>query len=189
MFQVIPGVWEAPGQTVFLPPVSISVCFNDKISCNGRSSSSFWLIFQVSSRKDLQRKKKLMAGAAGTVRRQGFCNSWQSCVCVIRICVQEGFSDKLADASSKALKSMQIGDGVSEGVEQLIHLCSAWFSHYLLHSRTSLMTWVSSMSSFRRMMAHFLGGLPVFGLYVLSPLGSVGYIVIEPWVIDIAFYI
>jgi len=44
------------------------------------------------------------------------------------------------------------------------------------------------MSSFRRMMAHFLGGLPVFGLYVLFPLVSVGYIVIEPLVIDIAFY-
>jgi hypothetical protein len=38
------------------------------------------------------------------------------------------------------------------------------------------------------MMAHFLGGLPVFGLYVLFPLVSVGYIVIEPLVIDIAFY-
>ena len=27
------------------------------------------------------------------------------------------------------------------------------------------------MSSFRRMMTHILGGLPVFGLYVLFPLG------------------
>ena len=81
-----------------------------------------------------------MAGAAGTVKRQGFCNSGQSCVCVIRTCVQEGFSVKLADASSKAVKSMQIGDGVSEGAEQLIHLSPDWFSHYLLRSRTSLMT-------------------------------------------------
>ncbi|KAJ6865108.1 hypothetical protein NC651_035619 [Populus alba x Populus x berolinensis] len=69
-----------------------------------------------------------MAGAARTVRRQGFCNSGQSCVCVIRTCVEEGFSDKLADASSKAVKSMQIGDGVSEGVEQLIHLSGLVFS-------------------------------------------------------------
>ncbi|KAJ6968710.1 hypothetical protein NC653_036632 [Populus alba x Populus x berolinensis] len=40
----------------------------------------------ISSKKDLQRKNKLMAGAAGTVKRQ------------------EGFSDKLADVLQRLLR-------------------------------------------------------------------------------------
>ncbi|KAB5538582.1 hypothetical protein DKX38_016115 [Salix brachista] len=90
--------------------------------------------------------KKLMAGAAGTVKRLSlelggnapcivfddadldvavkgslaakFRNSGQTCVCANRIIVQEGIYDKFADAFSKAVQSMQVGDGFSEGVMQ-----------------------------------------------------------------------
>uniref|UniRef100_A0A6M2E846 Succinate-semialdehyde dehydrogenase n=1 Tax=Populus davidiana TaxID=266767 RepID=A0A6M2E846_9ROSI len=90
--------------------------------------------------------KKLMAGAAGTVKRLSlelggnapcivfddadldvavkgslaakFRNSGQTCVCANRIIVQEGIYDKFADAFSKAVQSMQVGDGFSEGVTQ-----------------------------------------------------------------------
>lgn len=90
--------------------------------------------------------KKLMAGAAGTVKRLSlelggnapcivfddadldvavkgslaakFRNSGQTCVCANRIIVQEGIYDKFADSFSKAVQSMQVGDGFSEGVTQ-----------------------------------------------------------------------
>nr|TKS07588.1 hypothetical protein D5086_0000110540 [Populus alba] len=57
--------------------------------------------------------KKLMAVAAGTVKRLAakFCNSGQTCVCANRIIGQEGIFDKFADAFSKAVQSMQVGDG------------------------------------------------------------------------------
>ncbi|KAG6758107.1 hypothetical protein POTOM_038443 [Populus tomentosa] len=47
-----------------------------------------------------------------------FRNSGQTCVCANRIIVQEGIYDKFADAFSKAVQSMQVGDGFSEGVTQ-----------------------------------------------------------------------
>nr|AMJ39514.1 aldehyde dehydrogenase 5F1 [Bixa orellana] len=90
--------------------------------------------------------KKLMAGAAGTVKRLSlelggnapcivfddadldvavkgtlaakFRNSGQTCVCANRVLVQEGIYDKFADALSKAVQSLHVGDGFSEGVVQ-----------------------------------------------------------------------
>ncbi|KAJ6902492.1 succinate-semialdehyde dehydrogenase [Populus alba x Populus x berolinensis] len=57
--------------------------------------------------------KKLMAVAAGTVKRLAakFRNSGQTCVCANRIIGQEGIFDKFGDAFSKAVQSMQVGDG------------------------------------------------------------------------------
>ncbi|KAJ0043254.1 hypothetical protein Pint_18077 [Pistacia integerrima] len=90
--------------------------------------------------------KKLMAGAAGTVKRVSlelggnapcivfddadldvaikgtlaakFRNSGQTCVCANRVLVQEGIYDKFADAFSKAVQNLKVGDGFSEGVVQ-----------------------------------------------------------------------
>ncbi|XP_047315333.1 succinate-semialdehyde dehydrogenase, mitochondrial [Impatiens glandulifera] len=90
--------------------------------------------------------KKLMAGAAGTVKRVSlelggnapciifddadidvaikgamaakFRNSGQTCVCANRILVQEGIYEKFATAFSKAVQSMQVGNGFHEGVVQ-----------------------------------------------------------------------
>ncbi|CAN0901868.1 Succinate-semialdehyde dehydrogenase, mitochondrial [Linum grandiflorum] len=90
--------------------------------------------------------KKLMAGAAGTVKKVSlelggnapciifddadidvavkgalgskFRNSGQTCVCANRILVQDGIYDKFAAAFSKAVQSLQVGDGFSEGASQ-----------------------------------------------------------------------
>eukprot|EP00258_Populus_trichocarpa_P046530 XP_024462549.1 succinate-semialdehyde dehydrogenase, mitochondrial isoform X3 [Populus trichocarpa] len=65
--------------------------------------------------------KKFMAGAAGTVKRLAskFRNRGQTCVCANRIIGQEGIFDKFADAFSKAVQRMLVGDGFSKGVAQL----------------------------------------------------------------------
>ncbi|CAO2826565.1 unnamed protein product [Amaranthus hypochondriacus] len=90
--------------------------------------------------------KKLMAGAANTVKRVSlelggnapcivfddadldvavkgslaakFRNSGQTCVCVNRILVQEGIYEKFASAFSKAVEKLQVGDGFVDGVVQ-----------------------------------------------------------------------
>ncbi|XP_037491477.1 succinate-semialdehyde dehydrogenase, mitochondrial [Jatropha curcas] len=90
--------------------------------------------------------KKLMAGAAGTVKKVSlelggnapcivfddadldvavkgslaakFRNSGQTCVCANRLLVQEGIYDKFAEAFSRAVQNLQVGDGFSEGVAQ-----------------------------------------------------------------------
>lgn len=90
--------------------------------------------------------KKLMAGAAGTVKKLSlelggnapcivfddadldvavkgalaakFRNSGQTCVCANRVIVQDGIYDKFADAFSKAVEKLQVGDGFTEGVDQ-----------------------------------------------------------------------
>uniref|UniRef100_A0A9I9DL01 Succinate-semialdehyde dehydrogenase n=1 Tax=Cucumis melo TaxID=3656 RepID=A0A9I9DL01_CUCME len=90
--------------------------------------------------------KKLMAGAAGTVKRVSlelggnapciifddadvdvavkgsiaakFRNSGQTCVCANRILVQEGIYEKFTNAFSKAVQNLQVGDGFGEGVAQ-----------------------------------------------------------------------
>ncbi|GKV06804.1 hypothetical protein SLEP1_g18641 [Rubroshorea leprosula] len=90
--------------------------------------------------------KKLMAGAAGTVKKVSlelggnapclvfddadldvavkgtlaakFRNSGQTCVCANRILVQEGIYEKFADAFLKAVQNLQVGDGFTEGVVQ-----------------------------------------------------------------------
>ncbi|XWS10483.1 hypothetical protein CRYUN_Cryun39dG0083600 [Craigia yunnanensis] len=90
--------------------------------------------------------KKLMAGAAGTVKRLSlelggnapcivfddadldvtvkgvlaakFRNTGQTCVCANRVIVQEGIYEKFAEAFSKAVQNMQVGDGFTEGVVQ-----------------------------------------------------------------------
>ncbi|XVE74251.1 hypothetical protein DITRI_Ditri12bG0002000 [Diplodiscus trichospermus] len=90
--------------------------------------------------------KKLMAGAAGTVKRVSlelggnapcivfddadldvavkgalaakFRNSGQTCVCANRVLVQEGIYEKFAEAFSKAVQNLQVGDGFTEGVVQ-----------------------------------------------------------------------
>ncbi|GLT77275.1 hypothetical protein SLA2020_488770 [Shorea laevis] len=90
--------------------------------------------------------KKLMAGAAGTVKKVSlelggnapcivfddadldvavkgtlaakFRNSGQTCVCANRVLVQEGIYEKFADAFLKAVQNLQVGDGFTEGVVQ-----------------------------------------------------------------------
>ncbi|XP_059441416.1 succinate-semialdehyde dehydrogenase, mitochondrial isoform X2 [Corylus avellana] len=90
--------------------------------------------------------KKLMAGAAGTVKKVSlelggnapcivfddadldvavkgalaakFRNSGQTCVCANRVIVQEGIYEKFANAFSKAVQNLQVGDGFTEGVAQ-----------------------------------------------------------------------
>lgn len=90
--------------------------------------------------------KKLMAGAAGTVKKVSlelggnapcivfddadldvavkgalgakFRNSGQTCVCANRVIVQEGIYEKFAIAFSNAVQNLQVGDGFSEGVVQ-----------------------------------------------------------------------
>ncbi|WCJ28638.1 Succinate-semialdehyde dehydrogenase mitochondrial [Euphorbia peplus] len=90
--------------------------------------------------------KKLMAGAAQTVKKVSlelggnapciifddadldvavkgalaakFRNSGQTCVCANRLIVQEGIYDKFAEAFSKAVQDLQVGDGFGEGVSQ-----------------------------------------------------------------------
>ncbi|KAK8643684.1 hypothetical protein V6N13_012967 [Hibiscus sabdariffa] len=90
--------------------------------------------------------KKLMAGAAGTVKRISlelggnapcivfddadldvavkgvlaakFRNSGQTCVCANRVIVHEGIYEKFAEAFSKAVQNLQVGDGFTEGVVQ-----------------------------------------------------------------------
>ncbi|KAL6198761.1 hypothetical protein ACLB2K_028550 [Fragaria x ananassa] len=90
--------------------------------------------------------KKLMAGAAGTVKKVSlelggnapcivfddadldvavkgtlgakFRNTGQTCVCANRIMVQEGIYEKFVDAFSKAVQKFQVGHGFSEGVTQ-----------------------------------------------------------------------
>ncbi|KAL9249905.1 Succinate-semialdehyde dehydrogenase, mitochondrial-like protein [Drosera capensis] len=90
--------------------------------------------------------KKLMADAAGTVKKVSlelggnapcvvfndadldvavkgtlaakFRNSGQTCVCANRVLVQEGIYEKFANGFAKAVQSLQVGDGFSEGVAQ-----------------------------------------------------------------------
>ncbi|XP_023534522.1 succinate-semialdehyde dehydrogenase, mitochondrial [Cucurbita pepo subsp. pepo] len=90
--------------------------------------------------------KKLMAGAAGTVKKVSlelggnaphivfddadvdvavkgviaskFRNSGQTCVSANRILVQEGIYEKFCNAFSKAAQDLQVGDGFGEGVAQ-----------------------------------------------------------------------
>ncbi|CAN1155678.1 Succinate-semialdehyde dehydrogenase, mitochondrial [Linum perenne] len=90
--------------------------------------------------------KKLMAGAAGTVKKVSlelggnapciifddadidvavkgtlgskFRNSGQTCVCANRILVQDGIYKKFAAAFSKAVQGLQVGDGFSDGASQ-----------------------------------------------------------------------
>lgn len=90
--------------------------------------------------------KKLMAGAAGTVKKVSlelggnapcvvfddadvdvavkgalaakFRNTGQTCVCANRILVQEGIYEKFAIAFSKAVQDLQVGDGFGDGVSQ-----------------------------------------------------------------------
>ncbi|XWS10484.1 hypothetical protein CRYUN_Cryun39dG0083600 [Craigia yunnanensis] len=98
--------------------------------------------------------KKLMAGAAGTVKRLSlelggnapcivfddadldvtvkgvlaakFRNTGQTCVCANRVIVQEGIYEKFAEAFSKAVQNMQVGDGFTEGVVQVVSLIHAF---------------------------------------------------------------
>ncbi|XP_058072251.1 succinate-semialdehyde dehydrogenase, mitochondrial isoform X1 [Magnolia sinica] len=90
--------------------------------------------------------KKLMAGAAGTVKKVSlelggnapcivfddadldvavkgslaakFRNSGQTCVCANRIIVQEGIYEKFANAFASAVQNLQVGNGLIEGVAQ-----------------------------------------------------------------------
>ncbi|KAK1282582.1 hypothetical protein QJS10_CPB22g00286 [Acorus calamus] len=90
--------------------------------------------------------KKLMAGCAGTVKKVSlelggnapcivfddaeidvavkgslaakFRNSGQTCVCANRILVQEGIYNEFANAFSKAVQNLQVGNGLVEGVMQ-----------------------------------------------------------------------
>lgn len=90
--------------------------------------------------------KKLMAGAADTVKRVSlelggnapciifddadldvavkgslatkFRNSGQTCVCANRILVQEGIYEKFASAFSNAVQKLEVGDGFVDGVVQ-----------------------------------------------------------------------
>ncbi|XP_030488649.1 succinate-semialdehyde dehydrogenase, mitochondrial [Cannabis sativa] len=90
--------------------------------------------------------KKLMAGAAETVKKVSlelggnapcivfddadldvavkgviaakFRNAGQTCVCANRILVQEGIYEKFANAFSKAVQNMKVGDGFSDDVVQ-----------------------------------------------------------------------
>ncbi|KAK4804588.1 hypothetical protein SAY86_004405 [Trapa natans] len=90
--------------------------------------------------------KKLMAGASATVKKVSlelggnapcivfddadvdvavkgalgakFRNSGQTCVCANRIIVQEGIYEKFANAFSKAVQNLQVGNGFTEGVTQ-----------------------------------------------------------------------
>ncbi|KAH7432628.1 hypothetical protein KP509_07G031600 [Ceratopteris richardii] len=90
--------------------------------------------------------KKLMAGAAGTVKKLSlelggnapciifddadidvavkgtlaskFRNSGQTCVSVNRIFVQAGIYDKFSDAFATAVKSLEVGNGLHKGVAQ-----------------------------------------------------------------------
>ncbi|GMY33124.1 succinate-semialdehyde dehydrogenase, mitochondrial isoform X2, partial [Fagus crenata] len=47
-----------------------------------------------------------------------FRNSGQTCVCANRVLVQEGIYEKFANAFSKAVQNLQVGDGFTEGVAQ-----------------------------------------------------------------------
>ncbi|EXB51247.1 Succinate-semialdehyde dehydrogenase [Morus notabilis] len=47
-----------------------------------------------------------------------FRNTGQTCVCANRILVQEGIYEKFANAFSKAVQNLQVGDGFSDGVAQ-----------------------------------------------------------------------
>ncbi|KAK8950823.1 hypothetical protein KSP39_PZI003133 [Platanthera zijinensis] len=90
--------------------------------------------------------KKLMSGSANTVKKVSlelggnapcivfddadidvavkgtlaakFRNSGQTCVCANRILVQEGIYEKFADAFSKAVQNLQVGNGLEDGVAQ-----------------------------------------------------------------------
>ncbi|XP_057248537.1 succinate-semialdehyde dehydrogenase, mitochondrial isoform X2 [Beta vulgaris subsp. vulgaris] len=90
--------------------------------------------------------KKLMAGAANTVKRVSlelggnapciifddadldvavkgalgskFRNSGQTCVCANRILVQEGIYEEFASAFSNAVQNLQVGDGFADGIVQ-----------------------------------------------------------------------
>lgn len=111
--------------------------------------------------------KKLMAGAAGTVKKVSlelggnapciifddadlevaikgtlatkFRNSGQTCVCANRIIVQEGIYDKFASALSNAVENLKVGDGFSEGVVQgpLINEAAVQKVESLLQDATS----------------------------------------------------
>ncbi|KAF5728151.1 Aldehyde dehydrogenase 5F1 [Tripterygium wilfordii] len=100
--------------------------------------------------------KKLMAGSAETVKKVSlelggnapcivfddadidvavkgtlaakFRNSGQTCVCANRILVQEGIYEKFASAFSKAVQDLQVGNGLSEGVAQVVILILYQFS-------------------------------------------------------------
>jgi hypothetical protein len=86
----------------------------------------------------------LLAGDAGSVRRYWFYNSGRSCACLIILFVQQGFSFIFEDATSKAVKSLQIRDGVGGAVDSF---CSNWVLLQLFFNVV-----------FQRMMFYSLGG-------------------------------
>ncbi|RWW56444.1 hypothetical protein BHE74_00036871, partial [Ensete ventricosum] len=47
-----------------------------------------------------------------------FRNSGQTCVCANRILVQEGIYEKFANAFAKAVRGLQVGNGLIEGTVQ-----------------------------------------------------------------------
>ncbi|KAK3042667.1 hypothetical protein RJ639_000919 [Escallonia herrerae] len=60
----------------------------------------------------------LEAAIKGTLATK-FRNSGQTCVCANRIIVQEGIYEKFANAFSKVVQNLKVGDGYGEGVEQV----------------------------------------------------------------------
>ncbi|TQE09398.1 hypothetical protein C1H46_005035 [Malus baccata] len=86
--------------------------------------------------------KKLEFNTYYTSLAAKFRNSGQTCVCANRIIVQEGIYEKFMDAFVKAVQNLQVGDGFSEGVVQVVTHASiviaflvsrayAWNHHYV----------------------------------------------------------
>ncbi|CAI0440498.1 unnamed protein product [Linum tenue] len=129
-----------------IPPVRFSSSYHGNLMQFNTSFVCITQVRKITFTGSTAVGKKLMAGAAGTVKKVSlelggnapciifddadldvavkgtlgskFRNSGQTCVCANRILVQDGIYDKFAAAFSKAVQILQVGDGFSEGASQ-----------------------------------------------------------------------
>ncbi|EFJ27974.1 hypothetical protein SELMODRAFT_94736 [Selaginella moellendorffii] len=128
-----------------IPPGVINVVMGDAPQI-GAALLESTKVRKISFTGSTQVGKKLMAGAASTVKRLSlelggnapciilddadievavkgalaskYRNSGQTCVCANRVLVQDGIYDKFAEAFIQAVSGLKVGNGLEEGVTQ-----------------------------------------------------------------------
>ncbi|MBI3441801.1 MAG: NAD-dependent succinate-semialdehyde dehydrogenase [Proteobacteria bacterium] len=128
-----------------IPKGVLNIVIGDAVSI-GREMTDNPIVRKLSFTGSTAVGKKLMAQCAATVKKislelggnapfivfddanldeavtnamlSKFRNAGQTCVCANRIFVQEGIYDKFAEKFTAAVKTMKVGNGLEEGVEQ-----------------------------------------------------------------------